>query len=1133
MSNTYDIYYYDKSERDCSGSYNNSIYQEINTSDLTSSGVVLDKPRECLLIFRIQDMSYHRERSYLYGPKIRSQLNTSNQIPYRFYVSSEIVTYSSPEKRRLLYKMSEDDFSGEQIESFILLGEGCCFEWIGNRSFKECKQLKEIVHKNRNENTTFDFVIITKGIGEEGFRDCQKLEYIPQFIFADTISIKAHAFNGCKDLDLYDKFKPEKEDSALIVPGPYAFANTATTQVLKYLNAIPDGLFQNCTKLQGKDETIILPKRVKQIGNRAFENCTGIKYIKFNTGINRFGESCFENCENICGFLFQGQKDDKAPESDIFNRIHYFRGPKEYTIEKRAFFNCSGLAGTLYFEDNIKYIGESAFEGCTGITNVVMPLTIGYIGMNAFKGCKNLKTVEFYIPDGYNEENSIEIQRAYIGCGAFRECGQNVTDGLKIYTKDRDGKLTNIKAIGKGCFHEAKLQTFKMDLSTTKYVGGALFYGCEFLSEVEFTGKWLHDKDNLKNSDYYKVLGDEYATQGKALFGGCEQLTKYRGPINFVCGHDSNRTQLYWNANQLESIVLLFNGEEEIIITKEQIDTLLSEKNEKLTAIYIANNNNKCYLPNISSLFDFDKYPNLFCISHCIDGNENLVDQNEYNTFSEYVASSDTKSYYIGNDICLYNMEQDYDSSFKLDNAITHLRISTDNDLSKMLSKDTKLEYLAYIGEKIKSFTNEIPSCLTTQLKRVFLLENVKIIGEKVFNNFENPDFNIFLYITDNMEQPHPLNDLECMYKNSLPDSLINEETGAYQNNEKILIKATLPEEQQQQQKKEYNCLNYQFIAKGAFDEIKQELKDYTLLLPFIGVKNYNQEGLPSVTYSTFQDMGIIDTDIKRLEIGNSKIESILKLFSQDKNNPVFGNCHITELVFHISLDINIVNEHNYIFSQDNLKHLQLIKFAGNTSNIPMSLINITNNEVLNLPPNLEIDCGDISTSNDKPCIFHERCFYGLYNGNIKFILPLHFQFEHDCFNYGQHASVFKFSIIEYNESLENFVINNQIAPFSRSVDSILQYCNMFKTKEEGKDLDLAPRELIFTQENIKLPEYIFYNNQFLKAVDLKNVAEVGDLSFGRKGQVALVAMQNKSDNLTLSGATALLWEDLNKGDNK
>ena len=60
--------------------------------------------------------------------------------------------------------------------------------------------------------------------------------------------------------------------------------------------------------------------------------------------------------------------------------------------------------------DSVTSIGDSAFEGCTGLTNITIPDSVTSIGYRAFYGCTGLTNIT--IPDGVTS----------IGGGAFFGC---------------------------------------------------------------------------------------------------------------------------------------------------------------------------------------------------------------------------------------------------------------------------------------------------------------------------------------------------------------------------------------------------------------------------------------------------------------------------------------------------------------------------------------------------------------------------------------------------------------------------------------------------------------------------------------------------------------------------------------
>ena len=59
-------------------------------------------------------------------------------------------------------------------------------------------------------------------------------------------------------------------------------------------------------------------------------------------------------------------------------------------IEAEAFRNDTSLVGKLTLPEGITTIGDYAFAGCTGLSEVIVPQSVTSIGAGAFSGCTNL-----------------------------------------------------------------------------------------------------------------------------------------------------------------------------------------------------------------------------------------------------------------------------------------------------------------------------------------------------------------------------------------------------------------------------------------------------------------------------------------------------------------------------------------------------------------------------------------------------------------------------------------------------------------------------------------------------------------------------------------------------------------------
>ena len=240
---------------------------------------------------------------------------------------------------------------------------------------------------------------------------------------------------------------PEK----LKVIGAQAFAGcTGLTAKLVFpqsLSSIGNGAFQNC---KGIREELFIPKSVISIGTNPFSGCTGLISIIVEDGNNvydsrdncnaiietgtntlilgckntiipesvtKIGQSAFYQCSGITEitipesvttigyYAFQGCTLEKIDLPDTIEEIGY-----------QAFYSCTKLSGTLVLPQSLQKIGDYAFAGGNGLSEIVINNSLSSIGKNAFSGCSNLKKIVSYA-----------VNAPVIGADLFSNIGQNGT----------------------------------------------------------------------------------------------------------------------------------------------------------------------------------------------------------------------------------------------------------------------------------------------------------------------------------------------------------------------------------------------------------------------------------------------------------------------------------------------------------------------------------------------------------------------------------------------------------------------------------------------------------------------------------------------------------------------------------
>ncbi len=151
--------------------------------------------------------------------------------------------------------------------------------------------------------------------------------------------------------------------------------------------------FRGCESLK----SVKLPDNaVLELGVWAFCDCTSLEEADLGKGLSTVGASAFMGCKSLKKVNF-GHVED---------------------IGNGAFNGCSALTD-IVLPDTVLTIGESAFQDCTGLTSFDMGKHVRNIKSNAFLRCSALETVKF-------SEALTSIGRdAFNGCSKLKDVKLN------------------------------------------------------------------------------------------------------------------------------------------------------------------------------------------------------------------------------------------------------------------------------------------------------------------------------------------------------------------------------------------------------------------------------------------------------------------------------------------------------------------------------------------------------------------------------------------------------------------------------------------------------------------------------------------------------------------------------------
>ena len=312
-----------------------------------------------------------------------------------------------------------------------------------------------------------------------------------------------------------------KELTSVIIPeGVEVIGDDAFRECKKLVSAsLPNTLttigiraFYSCEKLVD----IEIPDNVTTLSQSAFNSCKALTSITIGEALTTIGVSAFQNCyklekiyfnaTNMQDLIVEGGKDnyiftDIGSQSiggvEIIvgknvNRLPaYFMRPGNTKLPKIT---------SMVFEEGCKCteIGSYAFQGCITLTTLELPENLKIIGNNAFNGCTNLSKIFL---NAVSMDDCESTPSNYI----FTNAGSTSATGVEVIISK------NVTRIPGHLFHPASTGapvitaiTFEVD-SKCETIGEGAFSSCSVLKRLE--------------------IPETIKTIGPNAFNGCKNLT--------------------------------------------------------------------------------------------------------------------------------------------------------------------------------------------------------------------------------------------------------------------------------------------------------------------------------------------------------------------------------------------------------------------------------------------------------------------------------------------------------------------------------------------------------------------------------------------------------------------------------
>lgn len=377
-------------------------------------------------------------------------------------------------------------------------------------------------------------------IAGNGFYNCTNLKTVNLPSSLEQLSV-VDPFTGCSRLSAINAYEVEgspvrywSQDGVLFYNGATGNSAAGVAMVPPAKTGsfrIPDGIAEiNANAFKGSSVSgVIVPASVTKIGNSAFENCSSLTSVIFESAEDEMaltiGERAFAGCTKLVRIVLPARLTEisltkysiKSTGVDLSASADAFAGCNALTeinvnAASKTFKSVDGIlysqdgktlvycpatkSGEIIVPSGVQTIAPGAFIGCSNVTAVTLPSSLTYVGECAFYGLNTkLESVTFKAPNA----NSVTIGKyAFRGCTALSELTLESGCGLAAISEGAFYGCTSIEAltipasitsIGADAFSGCtglKTLTFPEKGKELAFGAGA-FYGCTGLTKVELS----------------------------------------------------------------------------------------------------------------------------------------------------------------------------------------------------------------------------------------------------------------------------------------------------------------------------------------------------------------------------------------------------------------------------------------------------------------------------------------------------------------------------------------------------------------------------------------------------------------------------------------------------------------------